>query len=102
MNLIDRRWTVSRLLVAPRRHPVLVGPIKLRLWCNDRGLARRQLGLPRHGISLGSNASVGSDYFELVAFPRPQAGDKELPHARVIAPAHRMASAIPAVEVAGD
>ena len=65
------------------------------------GGGRAQLGLARIGVGLlRQQLPVARQQLELVARARGHAGQEDLPHAAFAAQPHRMAAAVPVIEVA--
>ena len=100
VNLVDAYRRVHRLPRLAFRHPGAVGPGVLQGGGDDGGGGRRQLGRARQRIGALRHAPVGADHLVLVAHARCEPRYEQLPHPRLVAQAHRMAAAVPGVEVA--
>ena len=80
--------------------PGVVGP-PVAAVLHHAGGGRGDLGRSRHRVGLEADGPVGAGHPELVACPRCQAGDEELPDAAAAQGAHRVDTLVPAGEVAG-
>ena len=99
---MDRRHA-PRIRPAPGRHPFGVGPGEARGVADDRGGRGPQLRAEADRIRLErQQRSVGADDFVLVDRPVGEPRNEDLPDAGTDAPAHRMAPAVPRVEIADD
>ena len=103
MDLVYGDRSVEVLPARSRLDPGLIGPHEGIARSYDRGGARRALALARDRIGLlREQRAAGTEKLVFVQRSRPDAGNEQLPHARLAAQAHRMAPAIPGVEVADD
>src|SRR5579871_2781738 len=100
MRLVDQHWPREGIAGAALQ-PLLVAPGVAAQVGDDRGRGRADLGGEAVGVGLVHlvAADLRADV-ELVSDPRLQAGDEQFPDAPFAAPAQRVATRIPLVEVA--
>ena len=101
VHLVDRHRPVHRRAVAAVGHPLVVAPRVGRLE-DHRRRRRGSLGVEGHRVGLLAPLAVGAEDQELVLRPRTHVGHEQLPDPRGAELAHRVLSAVPAVEVALD
>ena len=103
MDLVDRDRRVALLAPPALADPRPVLPQMARRRRDDRGGARRVLGLL--GIRIGlqrQQSAIGADQLVFVEMPRAQPGHENLPQTAGVTPPHRHAPAVPVVEVADE
>jgi len=101
--LVDGHRRVGCLARGAGRHPVAVVPGGVRRAMHPRGRGRRLLPMKGHWVRLQrQHLAVRRLDFVLVERPGFQARHKQLPEAGLVALAHDVAPAVPAVEVAND
>src|SRR5690606_13354855 len=99
MKLVNRDRRAQRVPLAAPRQPRLVAPLKTAQVCDDGSVVRPQLHLKAVRISLHQHLTLRADQLELVQRARTHARYKRLPYARNAARLHRMALAVPGIEV---
>ena len=104
VNLVDRDRGVEGIPAGPLRHPGPVAPHVPVERGDDRSRARLlDLELEGERVRLeGQERPVLPEDLELVAGPLAQPRDEQLPEARAGMAPHRVAPAVPPVEVAHD
>ena len=103
VHLVDRDRRALGLLGRPVRDPLRIGPGERQVVGHDRGGQRRDLVGPGDRVRLERQQLAGRPrHLVFVEHARADAGDEQLPHARPVALAHRVAASVPAVEVAHD
>ena len=103
MDLVDRDRRVALLPPPALADPRPVLPHMARRRRDDRGGARRVLGLLGIGIGLQrQQAAIRADQLVFVEMARAQAGHENLPETAGVPPPHRHAPAVPVVEIADD
>ena len=99
MHLVDAHRRIERVRGAPLgrvRH-------RRRQRRDDGGGGRAQFGLPAVGVGLErQQAALGVEQFVLVARAGVHARQEDLPDAALAAQPHRVAPAVPEIEVADD
>src|SRR5271166_5062353 len=101
MDLIHGDRTVERLPLCPSGHPLLVAPGELgEIPDHRRGLGTEFGGKSVRVGFLYQIAVVAALDLELVNLARAQIRDKQLPDSGRAPVPHRVASAVPVVEVA--
>jgi len=103
VHLVDADRRASAVPLCAAGHPRLVAPAIGRFGTDDGGGSGRHLG--GEGVRIGAVGEQcprsGAD-LELVESSRRDTGNEDLPHSGLVAPAHSMAPAVPAVEVADN
>jgi hypothetical protein len=103
MHLVDRDRRIAGILRTPPCHPGGVVPAIAGDVANDRCRARRMLGAEADRIGLQrARQAVRAEKLVFVGRAVADAGQEYLPHAGRTAPPHRMAPAVPAVEIPHD
>ena len=101
MHFIDGDRGVGRLAPGARRHPGVVLPDMDIDRRNDGRGRRRHFRCARDRVGLlRQQVAAGRQQLELVALAHADARDEHFPDAGLVAQPHRMATAIPQVEVA--
>ena len=99
MDLVDRDRSLPQ--VAPRGDPAVIRPCVADKALHDRGGAGRGFGAEGEGVGLErQEGAVGAEDLELVDRAAHDPGEEDLPDPRLPALAHRVAAAVPGVEVA--
>ena len=101
MQLVDRHRQFVRVGGGTPRHPVAVMPL-VGADAHDRRGRRRDLGLQRHRVGLHHPRARAGEDLELVDRAGLEVGHEQLPHARRAHAAHRVAGAVPPVELPDD
>ena len=103
MYFVDRDRRVGRLAPRPLRTPCVVRPAERRGIVDDRCGGGRRLDPPGDRIGLHrQQRAVRSEQLVLVERAGREPWDENLPHSRLVAQSHRVASPVPGVEVADD
>ena len=101
MDLIDRNRRVGGMGLRAGRHPVAVGPAQPARLPHDRSGARRVFRSKADRVRLQrADGAARPAYLILVGGTLGHAGQEDFPHPRRAAPAHRVAAAVPGVEIA--
>ena len=103
MYFVDRDRRVGGLAARPLRTPCVVRPAERRGIVDDRCGGGRRLDPPGDRIGLHrQQRAVRSKQLVLIERSGREAWNKNLPHSRLVAQPHRVASPVPGVEVADD
>src|SRR5688572_29852169 len=102
MTLVDRDRRLARITGPAARHPGFVAPLEFGLAVQHRCRRRRSFRRESDRIGPEVEAAIGALDLELVAGAGVEAGHEKLPHAALVAQAHRMAAPVPIVEIADD
>jgi hypothetical protein len=101
MDLVDTQRRARELPLPTRIDPAGVLPL-MRGGVDDRRGRRRRFGQAGHGVGLAVPLPVGGPDLVLVAGAFRHPRHEQLPDPRAAERAHRVAAAIPVVEVADD
>src|SRR5947209_13480252 len=103
MALIDGDWPLARLRRSAIINPGFVLPLGLRQAVQHRCGGRRMLGAEGDRIGLERQEPPGMvAHFVFVALPLRRFRNEEFPNTGFVTQAHRVAPAVPDVEVADD
>ena len=103
VHLVEAHRRARRRDPAPGRHPLAVGPGEAGRVADDRGARRPQLRAEADRVRLErQQRAVGAEDLVLVDRPFAQRRNEDLPDAGVDALAHRVAPAVPRVELPDD
>ena len=102
MHLVDGHRLMQQIRLGPSCHPGVVAPGVFADVPHDRGRLRARFGEEALRVGLLHQRVRPALDLELVGGSLAQPRDEELPDARTAALAHRVAPAVPAVEIAHD
>ena len=100
MALVDRDRLGARVAHLALGHPGLVAEAVVGEAMDQRGRGGRALGGESHRVGLRQHLAVGTQDLVLVERTPLDLGHEQLPHPALDALAHRVATAVPAVELA--